>query len=62
PKQAILVIRIYRTRSAGEAGRPKPIEKALARWLPRADDTDEFLPVEMCEPRSDTFVRLPRNR
>jgi hypothetical protein len=60
PTQAILIIRIYPTPAPGATIRPAPIEKALARWQPAADGTGDFLPIEMCAPRSDKFVRLPR--
>jgi hypothetical protein len=62
PTQAILIIRVYPSAAPerDSSSKPAPLEKAYARWRPAADGDGDFLPVEMCEPRSDHFVRLAR--
>ena len=62
PRQALLIVRVYWTPPAGdqESSRPAPLEKTLARWRPTAAESPEFLPIELCDARADTFLRLPR--
>jgi hypothetical protein len=61
PRQAVLLIAIYKTptpeqRTLACAG---PIERPLARWFPATDASEPYLPIEMCDPYSTCFVRLP---
>src|SRR5262249_20264252 len=59
PKQAVLLIRIYRT---PEPGQPKvwsgPVEQPLARWLLDASPRPGVLPIEVFDPVERRFVTL----
>jgi len=60
PRQALLLIRLYRTPKPGQEP-PKwdgPIELPLARWLPHEDNASGSLPMQMCDPATGQFLVL----
>jgi hypothetical protein len=59
PRQAVLLVHIYRTPRPSDDPRSRPavVEKALARWRP-GTETVGRLPVEMCDPVTDSYLSL----
>ncbi len=60
PKQAILFVRLYKTPPAGQQLAWKgPYELPLARWLPEQESTPGTLALQMCDPVTGSYKRLP---
>jgi hypothetical protein len=62
PRQAILLIGIYRTPATGQTPLvwQGPVDEPLARWLPQAIPQEGCLPVEAYDPVTRGFVSLKR--